>query len=857
MAFKYEIVQIAADTGGGTQDITISGFGTVEAYLIFVNVGLVNATAVNELNVSVGAWSGASENWAASFTSEHNQSSTDENKGADVDAVVYVRNEGTTSVLARATHNGLVTDGIQLSWSTTPSAAYLMTVVFFQGGDFRAGNQTLDVTEGNHIDVTAPGFPMQFMVGLTQNLNAGTDSSNSLRYSIGLAIDDGAITQNGIIHYGTNNAADDNAGVRYTTNRIGGTGNSSGCQSVSVEIGANANGFSASTRDGTWSGSTDIYYFVGACAPNVSLDRVTTATAAGSEAVTAPSFLPQGLLGIGTHLPSVDNGVTASENGTLGWFAADASRAYTTAYQREDGAATTNTQSISACQALLLPTHTGGTGLDVDTLAFNASGWTWDYNQVIDPVGNLMVLSLGGQVTTTGSQSHDTDLVVQRTETQTHVTDLVFGLTSTQTHVADLVIEREAATQTHVTDAVLERQAATQTQIADLVLERTATQTHVTDVVLSQAARTQTHVTDMVLERQAATQTHVTDLIVTLTATQTHVADLVIEREAASQTHVADLVLQRQAASQTHVTDLVLQRTETQTHVTDAVLSQAARTQTHVTDLVFALAASQTHVTDAILLRTETQTHVTDAVLEREAATQTHVTDAVLQRTETQTHVTDLVLLRVPTQTHVTDAVLSQAGRTQTHATWFFAVAGMTLVQSVTVILKREAATQTHVTDLVFGLTSTQTQVTDAILQRTATQTQVTDAVLSQAGRTQTHVANIVIEREAATQTHVTDAVLSQAGRTQTHVADAILQREAATQTHVTDTKLVVVTAGSQTHLTDVRLLLTGSQTHGTDMVLLKTFLPQIENLEGEIVIPRVSLEGDISTETVLQGQVL
>ena len=387
MGISADVTRIACNTGTGTQDITITGFGTPKAALFICSVATSNGSAASDFSLSIGAATGASNEWCLSINNEDGQSDTDTAATTDSDKCVRINTAGTPTVDGEAEFTAFITDGVRINWTNAPSAAWLLTVVLFGGTDLsaHANNVALGDSLDNAVDVTAPGFEPTLLIAVCQGGLGMDDNATSLQHSIGVIHNGGGVSQRSVGFRHPNGAAEGQPDGRCTETYGILQITSAAALDWGGEFGTfDGSGFTVTTRI-AGANSTSLMYLALRLGGSESgwVGTVDTPTSPGDDAETGPGFEPQLVLQIGTHMEAVDTAYNSSPlAGALGLSAFSPDNEYMTSVADEDAATTTDTQSLSTDTAIELPQDDGTTGLTAAFASMNNDGWTLNYSAV-------------------------------------------------------------------------------------------------------------------------------------------------------------------------------------------------------------------------------------------------------------------------------------------------------------------------------------------------------------------------------------------------------------------------------------------------------------------------------------------
>ena len=190
-----------ADTGGGNQDLTISGFGTVEACLLFA----VHAEAVdpakpnriaNDLENSYGAivntGGGSAVQGACGITAEHKATARFSGSwSSDAHCIGYLNYDRGFNWQGYASFSAWTTDGVTISWGDNPTTEGAIIGLFF-GGSAEASLDVLSSTTVTHGLAAAPEFFFCFGNWQTPSSSAEPVVQEGMTLSTGTAVYDGS-----------------------------------------------------------------------------------------------------------------------------------------------------------------------------------------------------------------------------------------------------------------------------------------------------------------------------------------------------------------------------------------------------------------------------------------------------------------------------------------------------------------------------------------------------------------------------------------------------------------------------------------------------------------------------------------
>jgi hypothetical protein len=399
MAVSVAVTRVACNTSTGTQDITITAFGTPKAALFICSEATTDGTAASNYQLSVGAATGVSNEWCLSVNSEDGQASADTQSSTDSDRVIRINTAGTNTVDGDAEFTAFITDGVRINWITAPSAAWLLTVVLFGGDDLSAHANSVglgDATD-NAVDITAPGFEPTLIIAACNDALAMDANQTHIEPSIGFVHNGVGVSHGNATVYMANGAANGSPDGRCTES-YGVMGlNTSGGLDWGGEFGSfDSSGFTVTTRNAGANSTSLMYLALGLAGTEAGyVGTVNTPTSTGNDGQTGPGFTPQAVLQIGTHMEAIDTAYNSSPlAGALAAAAFDASNEYMTSVNDEDAAATINTQCLSDNTAVELPNDDGTAGLTASFVSMDANGYTLNYSAVTANAKKFFVMAV-------------------------------------------------------------------------------------------------------------------------------------------------------------------------------------------------------------------------------------------------------------------------------------------------------------------------------------------------------------------------------------------------------------------------------------------------------------------------------
>jgi hypothetical protein len=376
MGISTAIVTAAAQTGGGDQSFTKSGFGTHTNTLAFFFVTrdtAIGTVAADHAILGVGAADGSSQ-WCWVARAEHNVASSDCYRRGATDECIMVMNTNNTSIDGEAAFKEFISNGVTVTWGNNPAAGYLITCVLVGGTDFDVDVGVITATGAQDSDTstTAPGFEPDVVAFSGMGTSFGDSSSNGPAVTIGFA-ENRATIKNRASTIHLNHGA--SAGSSYDRVEEDRCAQNVYLSSISRSIECTAfgaNGFTVTKRDG----SSDLA--VGYVAMKFGnndfwIGTVDTPTSTGNDAETGPGFKPQFVMQVCGNNTAVD---LFANNGVFAVSVFNADDKYCLGISDEFNADTTVTQSLVDDQPVYIDDDDGTLIFDATFVSFDALGWT-------------------------------------------------------------------------------------------------------------------------------------------------------------------------------------------------------------------------------------------------------------------------------------------------------------------------------------------------------------------------------------------------------------------------------------------------------------------------------------------------
>jgi hypothetical protein len=391
--------------GAGNQDITTTDIGglTPVAVLFIGSFGITDGTAAAHNVVSVGAATGASNEWVIGTTDEDSTGGvSDTDRIMRNDSCILFSTPGAQAEDGRANFVQFITNGVRINVSNAPAASYLVTAVLFAGTDLSAQADIfqMDSTQDNTVDVNTVGFEPDALITATSQRNALDAYVNSSPPGLGFVHNDRAagITQRSTYVMSSNNQNPTAIGSRMTESYGCMSGNGTGGAIVAAEFGTfDANGFSCTTRlfgFGMYVGFLALRFGSGPFVESY-VGTYDTPTVTGIDIESGPAFFPQLVLMIGSQIVAVDTQEEDADAGCLCYSSFDGDDEYCVAWNSQDNVAGDSvTQSLSDDQAINLPDDDGSQGIEATFSSFDGNGFRLNYSAVKGTARKFIVLAI-------------------------------------------------------------------------------------------------------------------------------------------------------------------------------------------------------------------------------------------------------------------------------------------------------------------------------------------------------------------------------------------------------------------------------------------------------------------------------
>lgn len=389
MTVAMGVVRAAANTSTGDQDFRDPNMTvTPTAALLYITRATADGVAADHAIIGGGAAKSTTERFAWSIHSEHALGTTDANKIFMTDQCICLLDSTGTAVDGEADFVSFLADvgagaGVRINWGNAPASAYLVTVVLFAADNVACGTYTTGAAASNTTTVT-PGFELSdlFLVSTGQGSSLDTIEANAL-LSMGVAHYDGAITQRVATIFDRDNAAAVGVTSQARTDRVALEIGNTGAEVWGSELTAvTATQFTVTQR--TAGGGSDVVGYLALDFGSVGswVGNTASPTSTGNQAISAPSFTPQGVMMFLSAMEAFATAYTDTRAGSYGISAFTADDEYSNTISIEDASDPSNTQSLSDDTAVNMPSDAGVALCVASFVSMDANGWTLNHTAV-------------------------------------------------------------------------------------------------------------------------------------------------------------------------------------------------------------------------------------------------------------------------------------------------------------------------------------------------------------------------------------------------------------------------------------------------------------------------------------------
>lgn len=174
MALSIKSTLVAINTSGGTQDITISGFGTVKAAMFVWTRAASGDDHASNSAISIGFFDGTRSR-AFCSSSEDAVGNTAADRAQSDTSCGLLLNPGASTIDGEFSGNSFISDGVRINLDDFAGAEYLCQVTLFGGSDIANiyCNHHDDLGNGTSaVPITDPGFQADLVFIVTIGASA-------------------------------------------------------------------------------------------------------------------------------------------------------------------------------------------------------------------------------------------------------------------------------------------------------------------------------------------------------------------------------------------------------------------------------------------------------------------------------------------------------------------------------------------------------------------------------------------------------------------------------------------------------------------------------------------------------------
>lgn len=379
MAAKYAVISgTLSATGGGTTDFTQAGFGTVKAAIIHFSQANSTSNPQAGGSASVGFWDGTNTRGIGIRIGDNVSTTSTQRMASETYAALLPGTLNTNTTCAYSVSS--ITDGIRFTMGVDNTTVERYVTVLLIGGTASAAVGTM--TMGGNVGDTASVSGLAFspdVVWFSSIGHTASEFATGAILSYGVAVNDGGITQRGMLIGSVNNVGDSVSNRRLETDAVAGKLYND-TLSWTAEVTAFApDGFTVTTRT-VASGSDLLYYLaVDLDGDSASLGTLTTPTSTGNNSNTSTAFTPKISMLVGS-VTAVD-----TDEAHLGIMlgATDGTTSEALASHDADNLGTSDANSKRAANVvnMLNPTN-GADDVVASFVSFNSDGRTYNYTTV-------------------------------------------------------------------------------------------------------------------------------------------------------------------------------------------------------------------------------------------------------------------------------------------------------------------------------------------------------------------------------------------------------------------------------------------------------------------------------------------
>lgn len=381
-------VGVMPGSNGGTVDLTVSGFGTVQAAVVFCSNANSTSNPQDFFFTSVGFWDGVN-------SVQHSYSQYSGHGGGTADSARYSSKALVINLSSVTGTCSAITDGIRITQGGTSTLPRYITAILINGvTDVHLAEQNLG-TGTSPIDITAPGFKPSLVFFGSSGLGAAPASGTFSSMSFGVAHNNSSdtVTQGYICCNSDNGAAtmDTMSIVSHSYIAAQLTNNAAVWQ---ASVGSfDPSGFSITPSA---SASSDYLSYLAielADPDDCWVDILDAATSTGDLSQSGIGFEPQ-VVGLACNMATSLDTVTSGATINLG--AGDGTTQQCISGSDENGAGTSDTSNEADTSNILQILNDDGTQDGLASLStLDSDGFTLNYSDAASSAKKILAFAIG------------------------------------------------------------------------------------------------------------------------------------------------------------------------------------------------------------------------------------------------------------------------------------------------------------------------------------------------------------------------------------------------------------------------------------------------------------------------------
>lgn len=375
MAIATGLVRAAANTAVAEQTFTDTNMtATPTAAIFHVVAATADGEAADGIRWSVGATDGTNE-WATGCSNENGVGTTNAARRGTEDEVILIL-DFAGGIDGEANFVSFGAGSVTVNWGNLPSSAWLVTVYLFTVDNAEAGVYTPNETVGLTVTVT-PNF-QSTLIFASGDANLFNDSEDA-HAQLSFGVCDASLNQLCIATRFATGVAAEAIKYRIRSDRIYIDANNNAANEITS---ITATEFVVTTRDVNNSSNERVGYLAldtGSISTFVGAIDVPNAAAETDYDVGFESQIAGFGLGLGEAFDTLYQDDLADSSGV---GVATPNDEFCNVITADDGAGTTDNQSLSDNKIIVIPDSTGAADIEADFVSFTSPNVTVDYTNV-------------------------------------------------------------------------------------------------------------------------------------------------------------------------------------------------------------------------------------------------------------------------------------------------------------------------------------------------------------------------------------------------------------------------------------------------------------------------------------------